>query len=94
MKNIHINNSYNIWSTAAMQSMLRNECARQLASYNPETALNRTYKSLYIEWWLHNIGYYVTKPLCFIKYFNRFGRMGEVNEKDKHKFITKTAEDR
>ena len=70
MKNIHINNSYNIWSTAVMYSILKDECSKQLNSYNPETILNRTYKSLYIEWWLHNIGYYITKPFCFIKYFN------------------------
>jgi hypothetical protein len=27
--------------------------------------LNRTWKGMYIEWWLHNIGYYITLP--FIK---------------------------
>lgn len=24
--------------------------------------LNRSYTSMYIEWWLHNIGYYITLP--------------------------------
>ena len=71
MKNIHINNSYNIWSTAIMHSILKDECSKQLNSDNPETTLNRTYKSLYIEWWLHNIGYYITKPFCFINFVNK-----------------------
>lgn len=25
--------------------------------------LNRTYRGMYIEWYLHNIGYYLTLPL-------------------------------
>lgn len=70
MKNIHINNSYNIWSTLDMRSILDDECFKQLGSYYTEVTLNRSYRSMYIEWWLHNIGYYVTKPFCFIKYFS------------------------
>ena len=70
MKNIHINDSYNIWSTSDMRSILDDESFKQLGSYYTEVTLNRSYKSMYIEWWLHNIGYYVTKPFCFIKYFS------------------------
>ena len=70
MKNIHINDSYNIWSTSDMRSILDDECFNQLGSCSPEVILNRSYHSMYIEWWLHNIGYYGTKPFCFIKYFN------------------------
>jgi hypothetical protein len=38
-------------------------------SGNVQILLNRSYKSMYIEWWLHNIGYYLTLPLSFIPYF-------------------------
>ena len=29
---------------------------------DPERLLSRTYRSMYIEWWLHNVGYYVSLP--------------------------------
>ena len=67
MKNIHINNSYKIWKLSDMRSILHKECLNQLGSYYPELALNRSTTTMYVEWWLHNIGYYVTKPFCFLK---------------------------
>lgn len=36
--------------------------------------LNRSMTSLIIEWWLHNIGYYLTKPLCAIPYFKALNK--------------------
>lgn len=66
MKNIHIENSYNIWNVKRMKCTLDVECYKNFGSCNPETTLNRSYESMYIEWWLHNIGYYGTKPFCFI----------------------------
>ena len=67
MKNIHIDNSYNIWNTEKMKCIILNKCHEQYNSDYPERQLNRLYISMYIEWWLHNIGYYVTKPLCHIE---------------------------
>ena len=67
MKNIHISDSYNIWTPSNMRLKLNKESFRQFNSYYPEVVLNRTYCSMYIEWWLHNIGYYITKPFCFMK---------------------------
>ena len=67
MKNIHINDSYKIWSTSDMHLTLNKECFNQFSSYYPEAVLNRLYTTMYVEWWLHNIGYYVTKPFCFIE---------------------------
>ena len=63
MKNIHINNSYNIWSIYKMKQIIL-----QYHS-SPLTYLNRSWISLYIEWYLHNIGYYITFPLKFIPFF-------------------------
>lgn len=64
MKNIHIPNSYNMWHIDLMQSQIKIKAKEIYDSENPEKLLNRSYLSMYIEWWLHNIGYYLTKPLC------------------------------
>ena len=39
---------------------------------------NRPLFSMYIEWYLHNIGYYLTLPFCFIPWFKK------TNERCKH----------
>lgn len=66
MKNIHIENSYNIWKPSAMDAAIMRKCNDEYGSYRADIELNRTYRSMYIEWWLHNIGYYITKPFCFL----------------------------
>lgn len=66
MKNIHVEDSYNVWNTSDMDYIIRGKCFNEFYSYNPELALNRSYRSMHIEWWLHNIGYYITKPFCNI----------------------------
>ena len=66
MRSIHIKNSYNIWSPSDMRWHINKESFSKFNTYYPEFVLNRTYDSMYIEWWLHNIGYYITKPFCFI----------------------------
>lgn len=63
MKNIHIQDSYKVWSIAEMKVAIY----KALDFEPPELALNRSVYSLYIEWWLHNIGYYLTKPFCRIE---------------------------
>lgn len=65
MKNIHINNSYNIWSIKIMKQIILQY------HNNPTFYLNRSWLSLYIEWYLHNIGYYITLLLCFIPYIKK-----------------------
>lgn len=67
MRNIHIENSYKIWNTATMKYLIYEKCDYCY----PNIMLNRSYKSMYVEWWLHNIGYYVTKPLCKIEFFKK-----------------------
>jgi hypothetical protein len=69
MKNLHIYDSYNTWSRKDMKEVIRDYAYYMYDSFEPEKLLNRSYKSMYIEWWLHNIGYYITKPLCFIDLF-------------------------
>lgn len=66
MKNLHIENSYNIWNTSEMKSIIDKKCYEEYESYLTSAKLNRAYYSMYVEWWLHNIGYYITKPFCAI----------------------------
>lgn len=65
MKNIHIENSYTTWARFPMRYKCYQFCyAKNIEEYPPEY-LNRTWKSMYIEWWLHNIGFWITLP--FVK---------------------------
>ena len=67
VKNLHIEDSYKVWKKDDMKFLIDEECYKKYKSYVPYSELSRTYESMYIEWWLHNIGYYITKPFCFIK---------------------------
>lgn len=78
MKNIHIENSYNVWNTRKMKKILILESYRQHKNCYAENVLNRTYKSLYVEWWLHNIGYYLTLP------FIKNEKINNLNQRFKH----------
>ena len=87
MKNIHIEDSYRVWSTLNMRVLIRVEAVKRYKTANaelmlsrtyPELLLNRTYRSMFIEWWLHNIGYYLTKPFCF------FEKIDKLNKRFKH----------
>lgn len=70
MKNLHIKDSYNIWDIIDMKEIIEDICLHKYCSYNPRLALNRSYISMYIEWFFHNIGYHITKPFCFIDFIN------------------------
>lgn len=65
MKNIHIDDSYKIWSTKYMSCEISMLCNTLYDDFDASKVLNRSWKGMYIEWWLHNIGYYLT--LSFIK---------------------------
>lgn len=69
MKSLHIYDSYNTWSMRKMKEAIDDYAFYKYDSLESEKLLNRSYKSMYIEWWLHNIGYYITKPFCFIDLF-------------------------
>lgn len=71
MRNVHIENSYNVWNTNEMKNIIDKKCNELYKCHMSELALNRTYFSMYVEWWLHNIGYYITKPFCFIGFINK-----------------------
>ena len=62
MKNIHITDSYKIWSKKDMEFIIVLECYKKYNTVYADWTLNRSYAGMYVEWWLHNIGYYLTKP--------------------------------
>lgn len=62
MNNLHIVDSYKIWTVYRMRGKIYGCCFMTYQSYEVEKILNRPFWTLYVEWWLHNIGYYVTKP--------------------------------
>ena len=64
MKNLHIENSYTYWYPKQMKKKIVRMAYRTYKHVFPEELLNRSYSSMIVEWWLHNIGYYVTLPFC------------------------------
>ena len=70
-KSIQIKDSYKIWSTFEMWELIHDACFDKYGMGFPDFILNRSYVSMYIEWWLHNIGYYLTKPFCFIPFIKK-----------------------
>ena len=64
MKNIHIENSYNTWLISHMRSSIRTHCFYEYDEFAADKVLNRSWRSMYIEWYLHNIGYWLTLPFC------------------------------
>lgn len=70
-KSIQIKDSYKTWNTYDMDCWITAVCYIKYGTFNADTVLNRSYVSMYIEWWLHNIGYYITKPFCFIPFIKK-----------------------
>ena len=68
--NLHIQNSYRIWRIKTMKRVIH-DTSYEVYDFNPEGVLNREYYTMYIEWWIHNIGYYLTLPFRKIEYFNK-----------------------
>lgn len=57
-KHIQIKDSYNVWKQRTMWYLIF-DAIGQIVNIKHFTAIR-------IEWWLHNIAYYLTKPFIFI----------------------------
>lgn len=77
-KNIHIENSYNTWLTTVMWAKITVSSWEQYKDMNADRVLNRSYRGMYFEWYLHNIGYWLTRPFIKIK------TLQAINERCKH----------
>lgn len=69
MDEIYIKNSYRIWSWKIMKSILMDY------TQDPRSDLGRSFLEMIVEWYLHNIGYYLTLP---------FPELWKINERFKH----------
>ena len=70
MNNLHIENSYKIWKVQQMTREIFVACSREYGTPNASWVSNRPWWTLYVEWWLHNIGYYLTKPFKRLESYN------------------------
>ena len=70
MKNLHIVNSYRVWAIKEMLEMICEKSMELYGSTDVPEILGRSWFSMYVEWWLHNIGYYLTKPFEFLSEYN------------------------
>ena len=77
MKSIYIEDSYKIWNQDNMWYAINDFCKAN-DIHDPQFYLNRSYTSMFIEWYVHNIGYYLTFPFVKIK------KVKEINERFKH----------
>ena len=76
-KNLHIENSYKVWLPKTMLFKIVLVAVEKYGNWYAnkiELLLNRSIKSLYIEWWAHNIGYYLTLPLCKYPFFKALNK--------------------
>lgn len=73
-KYLHIKDSYSVWLPRQMRFKAIKECMRVYRTEYVEYVLNRSWRSIYIEWWLHNIGYYLTKPFCKYEWAKRLNK--------------------
>lgn len=81
MKSIQIKNSYKIWRPSVMGCRIVEECRKKYGiSYVPDV-LHRSYVDMYIEWWLHNIGYYLTRRIALFESVNQRCKDVDLEEK-------------
>ena len=78
MRNLHIHDSYDVWTISRMRLIIYFGCALEGWEYPPAKALNRSMRGMYIEWYLHNIGYWLTLP------FIKNNTIKKLNERFKH----------
>ena len=84
MRCISIKDSYKIWRTDAMWYAIDEQC-RAKDIRDVEIYLNRTHTSMYIEWYLHNIGYYLSKPFCRFEWFRAINLRCKDVDLEEHK---------
>jgi hypothetical protein len=78
LKNLHIENSYNIWHKNDMFTAITEKSKKDYGNQLADKVLNRSYRGMYVEWWLHNAGYWATRP------FTKNTQVAKLNERFKH----------
>ena len=75
MRSIQIKDSYKIWSAATMVDMIQDACFDKYEDNAANYVLNRSYRGMIIEWYLHNIGYYITY------FFTEYNCIAKINKR-------------
>jgi len=78
MKSIHIENSYRIWDKQKMHYMIYAEFNQKYNEIDVQFSMNRSYNGMFVEWYLYNIGYWLTLP------FIKNEKIKALNERFKH----------
>lgn len=71
---LHIADSHNVWLPWEMRFKALKKAVFDYHTDDVQKLLNRSWRSIYIEWWLHNIGYYLTKPFCKYEWAERLNK--------------------
>ena len=69
-KSIQTKDSYKIWRPCDMERCIIPACFRKYGTPFANKVLHRSWVSMYIEWWLHNIGYYLTRNIPLFEAVN------------------------
>lgn len=69
-KSIQIKDSYKIWRIWEMKWRIQEVCWNQHYTTKANEVLRRSWVGMYIEWWLHNIGYYLTRNIALFDVVN------------------------
>ena len=69
-KSIQIKDSYKIWDKVEMEFAIRCACWDKYGTVYADEFLHRSWAGMYIEWWLHNIGYYLTRNIALFDVIN------------------------
>ena len=69
-RSIQIKDSYKFWRPCKMKLEIQAACYYKYGSVRANEVLHRSYVGMYIEWWLHNIGYYLTRNLAIFDVIN------------------------
>lgn len=77
-KSIRLEDSYTVWSKLVMTSWIMEETTDKYNCPFSSDVLRRSWRSMYKEWYLHNIGYWITLP------FTKIGLFEDTNEKCKN----------
>lgn len=74
MKVIQIKNSFKVWSPKLIKVYITAASYYDYETEDYKDILKRSDTSLILEWWLHNIFYYLTLPFCFIKFIKKINK--------------------
>ena len=87
MLSIKIKDSYTVWRPSRMKKLIYKATKEKYEISLPAALLNSTYKSMYIEWWAHNIGYYLTLPFIWIPFIKKINLRCKDVDLEEHKNV-------